>query len=254
MSNIIRDASGNLFNWWKNEKISGTIMPIFLILNIIKFQTDTEYSINELVANASFLILMIFAIVSYYRRSERLDAINAIRDVALDKNAKEQEVAQKRAEKDYEVAMAALALEREKFEHQKEVEEFSMEIVQKQREYQYSLITEQADFINEQIINKTDHIVYITKNFPEVGNTDKVIKMHEDEIEVLREYQRELPLKIEMRFKDFLISSKNIPKVKPSSEIIKTELDTVLVDIEENTEINSVSKEVVQPPTQKNYS
>ena len=235
MSNLLRDAGDGLYKWWKNEKISGTLMPIFILLNIIKFQTDTSYSINELIANASFLTLMVFAIFNFYRRSERLDKVDAEKEIGLDKNIKEKEV-----------AMEKVALERDIFEHKKEVEEFSMGVIQKQREYQYSLITEQADFINEQIINKTDHIIYVTKHFTLDEKMEQVIKMHEDEIEVLRLYQRALPQKIEMRFKDFLMSNKEIPRVRPAPEVIETELTAILKNIDENIEVKSVTEDILQ--------
>lgn len=257
MSNMLKDRVGNIYEWWKNEKISGTLMPIFILLNILKFQTDTAYTVNELIANASFLTLMIFSIMSYYRRSERLDKVTAVKDVGIDKNKREQEVAFEQVnreieqiEKDRVLDQDTIDLDREKFNHKKDVEEFSMGVVQKQREYQYSLITEQADFINEQIINKTDHIVYVTKNFELNDKMMSVIKMHEDEIEILRLYQRNLPAKIEMRFKDFLMSNKDIPRVRPAPEVIESELNAILKNVNDNIEIQSVKDDIIKVPIQ----
>jgi len=235
MSNFVGEAKEGLWKWWKNDKISGTLMPIFVLLNVIKFQSDTGYSINELIANFSFIVIIIFSVMSFYKRNAKSEEIEAKRDSRIAESSDNKEV-----------ELEKVQLEREVFEHKKSVEEFSMGVVDKQRKYQYSLITEQADFINEQIINKTDHIVYMSKNFTIDGNVESVIKMHEDEIEVLRLYQRALPQKIEMRFKDFLMSNKDIPRIKPSPEVVEGELNAILENINENMEIKEVTVDIVK--------
>ena len=67
MSSLVGEAKEGLWKWWKNDKISGTLMPIFVLLNVIKFQADTSYSINELIANFSFIVIIILVIlVNFY--------------------------------------------------------------------------------------------------------------------------------------------------------------------------------------------
>lgn len=220
-----------LYNWWGNDKLSGTIIPIFILLNVIKFQTDTAYSINELIANASFIIIITVAVMNYYRRASRQEEINAQVVVDVDRN-------KKKAEVEFE----KIKLERDKFEQDRVVTNFSMDVVRRQREHQFSLIMEQGDFIDEQIVNKTDHIVYMTKNLELTEHTLNLIKMQEDEIELLRLYKRHLPQKVELRFKDFIVSTREIPKIRPTEEVLSEELSQIMKRVEENTEVEELKE------------
>jgi len=233
MSNFVVEAKDGLYKWWKNDKISGFLMPIFVLLNVLKFQNDTAYSTTELIANFSFIAVIIASVSNFYKRSAKSDEIKA---------KKESRIQESKDNK--EIELEKVQLDREKFEHKKSVEDFSMGVISKQREYQYSLITEQADFINEQIINKTDHIVYLSKNMVIDDKVEGVIKMHEDEIELLRLYQRNLPQKIEMRFKDFLMSTREVPRILPAPELIESELGAILDNIDKNMDVTEVKEDI----------
>lgn len=235
MSNWLKDAGENVYEWWKKEKISGSIMPIFLVLNLLKFEdSGTNYTVTELIANGFMMAIMIYAIRQYYIRQSKEEALDRIHKENL-----------KEIEEKYKVDMAKISHDTRVHMQKKQVEDFAMNIVKKEKERQYAMIAEQADFITEQIVHKTDHIVFITDNFDKADQFgSELINIHKAEIDNLRQYQKLLPHKLEMTFDDFAKGINEIPNTVISGHIVKTELDTVLGKVKDNAEIRSTIEEI----------
>ena len=227
-----------LYKWWSQDKISGTIMPVFIVLNINKIGTGDQYGQTDLIANASMLIIMIVSIIFYYKRNK---LANELAEVTKKETTK--------IVSNAEVELAKIELERDVFEQRKSIEQFGMDVVEKQRSHQYSLITEQSDFITDQIKQKVEHIVYLAEYF-EMGSehVKKMVDTYKGQIEDLRKYQMKLPEKIEMRFKEFMVST--MPTVSPTevteSSIIKEELSEVMDKVVEDAELTDTIDAISQ--------
>jgi len=219
MSNWLKDAGENVYEWWKKEKISGTVMPIFLILNILKFESSgTNYTQTELIANGFFLVVMIYAIQQYYVRGERV--------------SKEEERTK--------IELAKVKVESDKQVQKKQVEDFAMNVMKKEKTFQYNLIAEQAEFVTDQIVQKTDHIVFLTKHFNMQDEfTLGLIATHEMEIEELRAYQKILPRKIEQKYDDYIMGVNEIPQTSSVPVQLKSELKKTLENVLHNTELQN---------------
>lgn len=240
---MIKESFDNLVNWWKNEKISGTIMPIFLLLNIIKFQTSTNYTISELIANTSFIVVMIVAIKYYYLRSTEQSKQEREKEVRM----KEIESLEKSTMKEVEGVIEVEMLEEKRleaqFQQKKTIEDFTMEIVRGQKERQFALVVEEADYIDKAIMDKANHIIYLAKNFTIDEKIEYLIGKHETEIAELRVEKAKLPEKVERHFKS-LMNMSEIPKVGRAGEIIESELTAVLNEIDNNKDVKSTMEEI----------
>ncbi len=231
MSGWYKDAGENIYEWWKKEKISGTIMPIFLLLNILKFErSGTDYTTAELIANGFMLIVMIYAIGKFYSRSQYEDS--AIR---------ESDIRKEQIQADKDVELAKIANDTKVIIQEKQVQDFAMAITKKEKEYQFNLIAEQADFITEQIQDKVEHIIFLSEHFDKADDFAKTLtSMHRAEIDNLRAYQKLLPHKLEMKFDDYVKGVDEIPVlVSTTPKMVKEELNKVLDKVAHNSELQS---------------
>lgn len=225
----IKDATDNLIKWWKQDKVSGTIMPIFLSLNIVILWKNEDWTTTQLIADAFMLALMVWSIFQY-----RVNAMFETR-LSMEKS------------KYVEVEKERINLSRDEFEHRREMELFAKSIVDVEHKEKMALIVERADFVDAQIMSKVDHIIFLTENFAIDDKMARVIEKHKQEISDLREFKRSLPDRVDQRYR--VLEGLEPPSVSTTGEIVKDELSAVLGQIKENIEVSETLSEISSVPS-----
>ena len=232
---MLKDAGDNLVAWWKQEKVSGTIMPIFLILNVAILWTSADWTVTQLIANAFMLILMVWSIWQY-----RIRVVADNSETRLLNKEKEVEIAE--IEGKYKLEHEKLELDRNEFEHKREMERFAKAIVEVEHKKKINLMDERGDFVEEQIEQKVNHILFLTENFELTDKMKEVIAEHKKEIYELRAYKKDLPEKLQLRYRD--MQGMNPPKIHTTGGIIENELSAVMSQIKNNTEVKETLNDI----------
>ena len=243
MSMDIKDFTKNLIEWWRTDKLTSTLSPIVITLNILKFRTGTNYTDTELIANGFMIILMLFSIRYYYKRHQ-IDALQTLNYTKYKLSIESEE----------RIEMRDLDIRDRELKQKKEIEDFAMDIVEKQRVYQFGLLAKRANFIYAQIMENVNSIVYLAKNFnlAEQPAIKHLITMHEKNIESLRKELETLPIDIKKSFKDFVSDEDVLGDINVSKQI-GNEVDAVISTIVSNAHIAEAIDDIegiehVSPP------
>lgn len=232
----MKDTGEGLYDWWKRDKISGTIMPIFLVLNVGILWLERDWTKSQLLANAFMLILMIWSIWQFRVRA-------TAENIHIREVKSKETIELERIEKEYEFKHKQLELERERFEHKRDIENFAKSTVEAEQGRKMALIQEQADFVDDQIMSKQMHIIFLTQNFDMTNESmKKLVDNHIKDIDKLRVYKKGLPDKINLRLKE--IYDLSPPTIRTSGEMVNQELQAVLGQIKNNTNLNQTIKDI----------
>lgn len=214
----------NLAQWWVQDKISGTILPILIVLNLRKFSMGEDpYTFTELIANAFMLGISMISIAGYTKRKERESKRKH------EYNLKLEELATKKAMNDGEIA-----LKQDMFEQKRAIENFAMDVTKKQKEHQFKVLLTEVDVIDKQIAHHTKQIVYISQHFDKnQEGVKELMQTHFDDIEHLREYKKKIPDMMALSFTNFSNAEKK-ETAEPVPVPVSSELDEVLKQIVDN--------------------
>ena len=214
----------NLAQWWVQDKISGTILPILIVLNLRKFSMGEDpYTFTELIANAFMLGISMISIAGYTKRKERESKRKH------EYNLKLEELATRKAMNDGEIE-----LKKEMFEQKRAIENFAMDVTKKQKEHQFKALLTEVDVIDEQIAHHVKQIVYISKNFDASEESVKeLVQTHFDDIDHLREYKKRIPDMMSLSFNQYSNTEKR-RTADPVPVPVSSELDDVLKQILDN--------------------
>ncbi len=221
---IISDNKNNLITIWKNDKVTGTIIPIFLTLNGYILWKNEDWTFTQIISNIFLFLAMAWSIFNTRTRMIEETKINL-----------EYKYREKFENMEHQ-------LRREKFEHRREMERFAKSIVEVEFQKKMKLIESQASFIDRQIMNAVDHILFLSSNF-DVNDESikKAIAMHRSDIEWLRVYRAKLPDMIEKSMRE--IMSIGVPQVKFN----QSETSDAVVGNMVN-EVNKIIKRIIDNP------
>jgi len=220
----IKDNLEGLYGWWKRDKLSGTLIIILLSFVVTKLILETDYSLSQMIFVGTMTLLIIGRIGFYYHRDMKITT---------------KLIDHKKHIKELDHAI-------DKFEQQKTVENFAMTTIEMEKEKQFAMIQEQSEHIQQDICEKTDHIIYLTENFEMSSRLKDIIDMHKDEIGRLREYRIHLPEKIRLSFKDFL-DVHDMPKIRTKPTEIRNELEALITEVKL---LSSLDRRVIEIETQ----